>query len=527
MKKFVRKCQYGDFQTPIELARKIVDVLKSNHNINPDIVIEPTCGKGSFILAAYEGFKHPKILGFDINGEHVKQANLSVRDICGSDRIEIKKANFFSTDWKKIISDLLGHVLIIGNPPWVTSSELGILNGSNLPEKSNFQNHRGIDAITGSGNFDISEWMLLQHIHWLSSRNGTIALLCKYSIARKVVRQVGKFSKNRFSGYIYSIDAKKHFGVSVEACLFVLTTSNGGNSDCEVYEDLNAEYPSHVIGIRDGFIVSDIVLYERWRHLRGQDARYIWRSGVKHDCSKVMELEPVEGKLRNGLGENVPIENDYLYPLLKGSDVGNGRTRSFRKLVLITQKLIGEDTSMIECAAPKTWKYLQEHKRFFHSRKSTIYKNKPDFSLFGIGFYAFKDWKIAISGFYKKLKFNLVGPLGGKSVIFDDTVTFLSFDTEGEAKFVYCLLTSKPSLEFLESMVFWDDKRSVTTDILRRLSLKEVARELGLLEQYQHWADKQPAKDIGQLKLGVAEASLEYNNATRQLSTPVDKVEFI
>lgn len=30
------------------------------------------------------------------------------------------------------------------------------------PEKSNFQNSKGMEAITGSANFEISEWMLLQ-----------------------------------------------------------------------------------------------------------------------------------------------------------------------------------------------------------------------------------------------------------------------------------------------------------------------------------------------------------------------------
>ena len=43
--KSTNKWQYGDFQTPFTLAQKVVDVLKNNHNIEPDIVIEPTCGK--------------------------------------------------------------------------------------------------------------------------------------------------------------------------------------------------------------------------------------------------------------------------------------------------------------------------------------------------------------------------------------------------------------------------------------------------------------------------------------------------
>ncbi len=36
------KWHFGDFQTPTDLARKVVKVLKQNHAINPDVIIEPT-----------------------------------------------------------------------------------------------------------------------------------------------------------------------------------------------------------------------------------------------------------------------------------------------------------------------------------------------------------------------------------------------------------------------------------------------------------------------------------------------------
>lgn len=508
-RKSIDKWQYGDFQTPDDLARKVVETLKCNHGMRPDVIIEPSCGKGAFIRAACEGFKDSKILGFDINKEYVADAQSSISYYQNSSNVSIQESDFFSADWAKIISVQSGYILIIGNPPWVTSSELGLLNSANLPEKTNFQNRRGIEAITGSGNFDISEWMLLRHVDWLSKRDGAIALLCKYSVARKVMRQVRASSGLRFFGHIYPIDAKAHFGASVEACLFVLTTDSG-NADYEVYKDLDSKIPSHVIGEREGLIVSDVTAYERWKHLSGQDARYVWRSGVKHDCSSVMELEPVGDAYVNGLGEKVSLERDYVYPLLKSSDLGNGRTCSYRKVVLITQKTVGEDTSTIQKLAPKTWRYLAAHKEFLEKRKSSIYKNKPPYSIFGIGAYTFKSWKIAISGLYKKLLFSLVGPLDGKTVVFDDTVNFLSFDTEAEAKFVYSLITSKPSMEFLDAMIFWDEKRPITADILRRLSLKAVAIELGVLDQYLQWAGASQCASSGQLVLEIAESTSHY-----------------
>lgn len=510
--KSVNKWQYGDFQTPIALAQKAVDILKNNHNIDPDIVIEPTCGKGAFVKAAYEGFEHANILGFEINKEYVDEANLFTSTLSDSERISVKEADFFNTDWDKVLSNLTGYILIIGNPPWVTNSELSILDSKNIPEKSNFQNRKGIDAITGSGNFDISEWMLLQHVNWLSKRNGAVAFLCKYAVARKVMKQITKNADYHFTGHIYPIDAKANFNASVEACFFILTTDNG-SANCKIYKNIDASLPSHIIGERDGFIVNDIKHYEKWRHLRGQDARYIWRSGIKHDCSKVMELLPDNEGYKNGLGKIINLESEYIYPLLKSADVGNCRVNAYRKVVLISQKFVGEETSSIKDRAPRTWKYLHDHKDYLSRRKSSIYKNKPPFSVFGIGPYTFKEWKIAISGFYKNLNFNLVGPLDGKTVAFDDTVNFLSFDSEDEARFVHSLIVSKPALEFLESMIFWGEKRPITVDILRRLSLKEIAKELGVLVQYKQWSKIQPATSIGQLELEIAESRAIYKTS--------------
>ncbi|NJL41293.1 MAG: N-6 DNA methylase [Leptolyngbyaceae cyanobacterium SM1_4_3] len=511
MAKSIEKWQFGDFQTPENLAREVVRALRLNHKISPEVIIEPSCGKGAFIRAALNEFKNSKIIGLDINGKYLRELKSTISNYPNAENVTIYETDFFRTNWTSLIPESSGYILILGNPPWVTSSELSILNSQNLPSKSNFQNRRGIAAITGSGNFDISEWMLLQHIEWLLKREGTIALLCKYSVARKVIRQVKKKSGNRFLSYVYLIDAKTYFGASVEACFFVLSTNANSSSDCKVYEDLKAREISYSIGERDGLILRDVAKYEKWKHLLGQDLRYVWRSGIKHDCSKVMELEQLNETLfLNGMGEKFHLEKTYLYPLLKSSDIGNGRTDNYRKLVLVTQKSVGDDTSIIQDEAPRTWQYLLEHDKYLKARKSSVYKNKPPYSIFGVGLYSFKSWKIAISGLYKRLNFCLIGPLDEKSVMFDDTVNFLSFGTEEEAKFIFSLVTSDLSLEFLDSMIFWDEKRPITIDILKRLSLKAVARELGVIESYLQWTECVQINSNGQLEMGFAEQSFYY-----------------
>jgi len=514
MAKSSEKWQFGDFQTPDDLAQAATTLLRQKHKLSPDIIIEPTCGTGAFLRAALHEFRHAEIIGFDINQHYVEDAKLSVSQHLHSDNVTVCTADFFRMDWNAFLAEHPGNLLVLGNPPWVTSSDLSRLNSQNIPSKSNFQNRRGIDAITGSGNFDISEWMLLHQAEWLTHREGAIALLCKYSVARKVLNSVRKRLVDRLSASIYLIDAKAFFGAAVQACFFVLetvsSTKDRPGSDCNVYKDLESNQILYRIGERDGLILKDTAKYDQWKHLLGEDVggnlsqtrRYIWRSGIKHDCAKVMEFEQVDdGVFINGLRQTYVLEKDYLYPLLKSSDIGNCRTDVCRRFVLVTQKSVGDDTRIIRDNAPNTWQYLLEHDDCLRQRRSSIYKNKPPYSIFGIGAYSFKKWKIAISGLYKNLSFCLIKPIDGKPVMVDDTVNFLSFDTEEDAQYVLGLMTSTPSLECLDSMIFWDEKRPITIDLLRRLSLRSVARELGVLDRYLQWTEAVTIHASGQLEL--------------------------
>src|SRR6185503_8721668 len=236
-------------------------------------------------------------------------------------RVHLCHGDFFKIDWLRIVTEVKGPWLILGNPPWVTSSGLGAIASSNLPEKSNFQGRKGIDAITGKSNFDISEWMLLQYLEWLEGSAGTIAVLCKTAVARKILLQAWKKDVSLELAQMFRIDALSHFGASVDACLFVLSIQPGAHTRCcEVFDSLDAEASSHTLGFVDGHIIFDVETFNRHRDLFGPEERYIWRSGVKHDCSKVMELTVTAEGYANGYEEFVELEETYLYPLLKSSD---------------------------------------------------------------------------------------------------------------------------------------------------------------------------------------------------------------
>jgi hypothetical protein len=467
------KVEYGDFQTPTKLAERVCQQL-IELGVNPDIIIEPTCGVGSFIEAASSLFTSAKkIIGIEINQEYLEE--IRKENFIQDERIELYHEDFFRFDWSSLINHLDGNILVLGNLPWVTNSQQGSINGKNLPNKNNFQNHNGLDAITGKSNFDVSEWMLIQIVQWLQGRDASLAMLCKVSVSRKLLSHIHSRNLNLAYCATYKIDAKKHFDATVEACLlFCKFDSSSKNHLCNVFSSLdNSKY--YQIGYRNNVLIQDIASFETLSHFYVTNSETKWRSGIKHDCSNVMEFRKIDNTFVNGIGEVVELEETYLFPLLKGSDVAQGRTEATDKYVLVTQRFIGEPTERIKEFAPKTWQYLESHANYLDNRKSKIYQNNPKFSIFGVGEYTFTSWKIAICGLYKKLEFRLIGTIADKPTVFDDTVYFLSFEDERVARKTFMLLISASAINFYSSLIFWDEKRPIKSSILNSLSLTALA----------------------------------------------------
>ncbi len=469
-----KKIAYGDFQTPESLAEQAVSLIKESFPY-PSVIVEPTCGTGSFIKAALSFFNgNVKYYGFDINKsytDHLRQTGIT-------DRCFIEPVDFFEKDWEQFFSGLEHEkILIIGNPPWVTNSALSVLNSSNIPAKSNFQNQKGFAAKTGKANFDIAEWILIKIIEGLKNKNACVAMLCKRATARKVLKYLWENDVKIHKSSLHLIDAKKYFNASVEACLFITHLGKTATAkDAVVYSGLDFNNKISVLGTYATELIANIDDYKKYQYIEGTE-HYKWRSGIKHDASKIMELSHEKKCFINGFGKEVRIEEEYIYPLLKSSDLGNGRPNP-RKHVILTQKKTGDDTSYIEQNAPKLWAYLEEYADILDKRKSIIYKKRPRFSIFGIGDYSFSPWKVAISGLYKSLKFSVIGNNFNKAIMLDDTCYFISCYSENEAYFLEKLLNSEICRRFLKSLIFFDAKRPVTMDILRRVDLKKLAEHL-------------------------------------------------
>ena len=473
------KKEFGDFQTPPSLALRVAALLAET-TPRFSTVIEPTCGVGALLAAAAERFgESPTYWGFDVNPSYVDEAKRALNRV-GRPKVNVQHRDFYATDWRQFLSEQIGRILVIGNPPWITNAGMSVINGRNLPEKINSQGHRGLDAMTGKANFDISEWMVNRMADVLDGRDATLAMLVKTVVARKVLRHAWTDRMRIVESQIFQIDAMTHFGAAVDASLLMMKFGrSAGSPMAAIYAQLSTALPPiATLGFADGEVVPDLAAFEASRHLAGAGP-VKWRSGIKHDCAAVMELQREGEKFRNRLGEAVEVEPDYLFPMLKTSEVANGKSGRCTRYMLVPQRRLGDDTAEIERHAPRTWRYLCSHQEAFARRGSSIYRGKPTFSVFGVGEYSFTPWKVAISGMYKTLHFAKVGPCGGKPVVFDDVTNFIPCDSENAADLLLELLGTSPARAFFQGRIFWDAKRPITVELLNRLNLLELAKESG------------------------------------------------
>lgn len=472
--------QFGDFQTPEALVAEVFGVL-TRRGVRWTRVLEPTCGRGHFIRGALAALPElAEVVGIELQPGHLRAAEAA---LSGGDRPEVR-LRLDSVFARDLCADLAwtspGPLLVVGNPPWVTNAELGALASDNLPAKHNLKGLRGIEALTGSANFDLAEAVLLKLVGELAPLQPTIAMLVKTAVARNLIEHAQAVGLPVVQAEIRRIDAKRWFKVGVEASLFILELgpSEGRDLAVPVYDRLDAAEPATVLGMAGGRLVADLQTYRSLAFADGE-CPMEWRQGLKHDAAAVMELTRAEdGALVNGLGEPVEVESAYVFPLWKGAKIHGGPRAGAPRWVIVPQRALREDLAHLETDAPRLWAYLMRHRAAFEARKSAIYRNQPPFSLFGVGPYTFAPYKVAISALHKTPRFRALGPEGGQPAIVGDTSYFLPCDSATQAALATTILNHPSCTALLGALSFTDAMRPITKKLLRRIDLIALLERL-------------------------------------------------
>ena len=294
------KREFGDYQTPIDFCEQVCDYLIDSGLVNcPKVILEPTCGIGNFLQAASRKFSGTTVFGVEINEQYVNEARQAVP------LANVFNKDIFCFDTRTIIAE--NDILIIGNPPWATNSNLN----HNLPKKSNFKGLRGIEAITGSSNFDICEYIILQLLEQYRGTDSTICMLCKTSVARNIILEIARKGIIVQKLQMLNFDSNKVFGVSVAACVLIVKLSSDLDcvscDECEI-KDFDSLETIDTLRISKGRLCSGTTISD----LEGK-CQMVWRQGVKHDCGKVMELDKKGDVLVNKFNSSVSIEPDLYF----------------------------------------------------------------------------------------------------------------------------------------------------------------------------------------------------------------------
>ncbi|MGD0475049.1 MAG: class I SAM-dependent methyltransferase [Candidatus Velthaea sp.] len=391
----------------------------------PARVLEPACGSGAFLQAAAAAFPTAEIIGIEYQRDRfAAQLEALQRQ---QPQLSLRYANAYEIDFGALAWRARGPLAVVGNPPWVTAAALGCGPGDVLqPPRSNVKQLRGLAARTGAANFDVAEFFVLKVLRELRAQPLHLALLVKESVARKVLATAASSDLGIASAEVVRIDARRWFGVAVDACCLLLSTVRG------------AAFAGPV-AIRPGF-GRDSVGWIVPAPIRPPPP-VMFRQGIKHDAADVFELRLVDGVWRNGYGEAVDVEPAHVYPLLKARALHAGTLDEPTALV-VPQTKLGAATGELEAHAPRLWRYLCVHATRIAARKSSIYRNAPPFAIFGVGPYSFAPWKVAVAGFYAQPRFRVVGPREGRPVVLGDTSYFAAFEREDDARAFAALCTS-------------------------------------------------------------------------------------
>ncbi len=464
--------QRGDFQTPEELAREVWSTLDAAQY---DLVIEPTFGLGSFLTTMPSECK-ANVLGWEIHKIYYQAMIATFGEKIDSSRVRLLRRDVFTASGTDITATPDSTVLVIGNPPWVTNSEQGTLGGANSGEKRNLKNLSGFAAMTGKSNFDISEAIILHFVSLLKDRCRSVqfALLTKFSVVRNLVQFLAPHAS--IGDYeFHKIDSALHFNAAVDAGLlkFRLDKNSELRQTCWMYASVGGAKVGE-IGLVNNKLIYDLAAYRRTGFMES-DGRsgYVWRQGVKHDMSKRMELSETAGGIRNGLGELVDVEDAVLYQLYKCSDIFHGRQS--RYVVPIHQRDLKDNLEDLPERFPKLHLYFTKHEAAFRARKSSIYRNRPTFSIFGIGDYTHYVYKIAIGALYSAPVFRLLEP-NPRPAIVDDTSYMLATNDYDEAVYLLAIVNLDCSREFLNSISHATEKRRFSKDVLARLLIPPMEK---------------------------------------------------
>jgi hypothetical protein len=213
----------------------------------------------------------------------------------------------------------------------------------------------------------------------------------------------------------------------------------------------------------------------------------------------LMVANVTEGAKKKVARTQGAVEAELVYPLLRGRDVSRWIAEPSLSILLTHEK--GEKLNAIPTAAmqrrfPRAYSYLRKYEGFLQNRavlKRYFGDDAPFYSMFDIGDYTFRQWKVVWREQADSLTAAVVGCVGHKPVVPDHKLMMVAADSEKEAYFLCALLNSSLSRFVVASYAV---ETQMNAHILRNIAVPRYSNaaklhtELANLSKDAHRAAK-------------------------------------
>jgi len=143
-----------------------------------------------------------------------------------------------------------------------------------------------------------------------------------------------------------------------------------------------------------------------------------------------------------------PLEKDLLFPLLRSRDVSRWHAVPSAFIVApqsVDDRKHGTPIPTMKTKYAKTLQYLERFKELLESRPAYVkfLKHEPYYALYDIKNYTFAQWKVVWTR-VAAIEAAVTGPLDGKPIVPQETITLIDVPSNREAHFIASLVNAVP-----------------------------------------------------------------------------------
>lgn len=496
----------GEHYTPEWLAAHMLSQI-GFYGKNGETLIDPACGSGVFLVEALSRKRaHQKyidewgtVVGIDVNPLAVLAAKVNYLIAAEFKASELQHLEIPVYQYDVILSDDEGlwtetnnpfgsprFDYVVGNPPWINweslSSDYRLATLSSWKKYGLFS-HSGMDTILGKGKKDFSTLMTLASAHRFLKPQGKMVFLITQGVFKSggasegfrdfslpggiklKVLMVEDLSRLRpFAGAanrtaILYLEKGQPTVYPIPYQLWTKLPDDVGshhgalNQIAEPVNPVDPRSPWMTYGEGSRAGLRKILGTSNYRAREGANTGgangVFWVEIIERPQAGLVRIRNLAASSRQKIDTiEAVIEDNLVYPLLKGSDVARWQANPSAHIILTQNPTTRRGISLIVMARnyPRTLTYLNQFKKLLSNRaayRRYFKRTDPYYTMFDVGEYTLAPYKTVWHRFGARMKAAVVEG-ADRSVIPQETHTMVACSSAEEAWYLAGVLNSLP-----------------------------------------------------------------------------------